>query len=221
MSKAELENRYGAHNEVQTLHIPFHIPERGPCSIEATVWPNEDPKRYGHGLITDGPGQKATGCPIIRIKVNSHEMKGYAAMYGWIQLVATGDVGDWNVLLPSDLSKAPWVMDPVHITDGLDYPFTWFGEEPTLFDAPGQPNNNTLDWVSRSFLCYLDDPVGNRREKVQIAKPILAIEWGFWMDDYKPYVKEVKQVDIAVWNEHLDLYRSKFKGWSFPEVSSS
>ena len=42
--------------------------------------------------------------------------------------------------------------------------------------------------------------------------PILALEWGFWIENHKPYVKMLHQLDVSYWNEHLKLFRGKFDG---------
>ena len=134
-------------------------------------------------------------------------------MYGWVQLVAKGNSQDTHGPLPEDLATAPWEFDPIKITEDLNLPFTWFGAEPTLFDAPSWPGIERVDWVARSFLCYQDSPTFSKH-----PKPIAAFEWGYWMDDYKPYVKEVKVIGLDVWNDHVDMLRRKFPGWTFAAI---
>ncbi|KAI9708437.1 MAG: hypothetical protein M1820_003897 [Bogoriella megaspora] len=207
--------------ELQQLQIPFQAPNRGPCSASVKVQPNDDPLRTGQQLLDlDYPPETAKGFPIIEITVSSAVSRGYAAMYGWIQVVATGTADQPYGPLPDDLSSAPWTMDPVGITENLDTPFVWFGLEPSLFDGPSRSDVKDLDWVARCFLCYLDDAVGNGSAESRSPKPVLVVQWGFWIEEYEPLVKKVEQLDVRVWNQHLALFRSKFPNWQFVAIKA-
>lgn len=201
-----------SYTQLQRLAIPFQAPNRGPCSAVIEVSPTEDPYQDGHHLLgVYYPAEVvAKGFPRIEGKVSSPVSRGYAAMYGWIQLFAAQLDGP----LPSDLALAPWKVDPISITADLATPFVWFGQEPTLFDGPSRVEDEECDWLCRSFLCYLDHAVSSRT-----PKPILVVEWGYyWLKGHKPVVKKLEQVEVRVWNQHLELLRGQFPSWQFDDV---
>ncbi|KAI9667564.1 MAG: hypothetical protein M1821_000380 [Bathelium mastoideum] len=207
-----LANRFGYENfqERQHLVIPFHVPQREPGSASVETQPNRDPDRYGVSLL--GPAvlgnlsvSETKGFPILNIKVASQSL-GWAGYYGVIQVFATGDSG---ARLPQDLSNAAWAMDDHPIYDHVNTPFCEFGVHPEFFDAPFR-DVQQVDWVARAFICYVPKAVIGKH-----VKPIFAVEWGFWIDGFTPYVKETRRLDIKVWDEHLDLLRSSFPGWTF------
>jgi hypothetical protein len=41
--------------------------------------------------------------------------------------------------------------------------------------------------------------------------PLLGFEWGFWIEEGKPLVKEIRKLDVEVWNEHLELSGEAFR----------
>lgn len=93
----------------------------------------------------------------------------------------------------------------------LNSPYAFWGAEPTLVDAPSRPATlKNYDWTARSFLCYSPDAAMMKHEV-----PILAFEWGFCIEDHRVYVKKLHQLDISSWNEHRELFRGKFDGWTF------
>lgn len=213
---------YQEYTQPQHLEIAFQVPRREKCTATINVKPSDDPMRDGqHLLDLPYPPESRKGFPAIDIKVNSPVSRGYAAMYGWIQIVAEGNRDEKSGALPANLSSAPWEMDPIPITQDLNTPFTWFGVEPSLFDGPSRNNDvKQLDWVSRSFLCYLEDSVGNGTTKSLRPLPIFVVEWGFWIDEGRPHVKQLKRPDVAVWNDHLDLFKTHFPTWNFSTVDA-
>lgn len=102
----------------------------------------------------------------------------------------------------------------------LNYPFAFWGSEPTLIDAPNRDITDSkwegYDWTARSFLTY--DP---KAAMEKVVLPILAFEWGFRIHDGKVLVKKLRQLDVKVWNEHLDLFRTQYHGWEFRDADIS
>lgn len=95
----------------------------------------------------------------------------------------------------------------------VNSPFAVWGAEPTFVDAPGQVEKKNYDWTARAFLCYSPDAA-----MTKTVVPILAFEWGYWVKDTKPFVKELCRLDVETWNEHLGLFRGQFQGWTFKEA---
>ena len=125
-------------------------------------------------------------------------------MYGWVQF-ATVPESDTDTTMH-------WEMDPIPITNDLSTPFTWFGPEPRLFDAPMQVKFQNLDWAAHSFLAYVPDCLITTE-----VKPILGFEWGFWKREGQIQIKPLRKLGLEAWDAHLPLMREKFTGWKFAE----
>lgn len=105
-------------------------------------------------------------------------------------------------------------MDLYPMFNDVKSPFSIWGAEPTLVDAPSRdPGTKEIDWTARSFLCYTPD-AGLTKQVV----PIASFEWGFWLEEYKPLVKPLQKLDISTWNEHLELFRGSYPAWKFEEL---
>lgn len=139
------------------------------------------------------------GYSIVRGTVSFPHSRAYASIYDWIQITNT--------------RGEPWVMDNYPMFEDSTSPFMYWGSEPTLIDAPNRSNVEKYDWTARSFLCYTPD-VGMTKRVV----PIMAFEWGFWIENYKPYVKELRQPEVSCWNPHLEVLRGRYPKWTFDRV---
>ena len=198
---------YQNYPQQQHLEISFQVPQRQPGIATITTKPSSDPELYGVPLL--GPQtlgnlslSDTRGFPIFELSVASQSV-GWSAYYGAIQVFAA-EPG-----LPQDLSNANWLHDDHPIFDHVNTPFYDFAANPTFFDYPFH-NTRQWDWIARMFIVYVPDAVVSKH-----VKPIFGVEWGYWVNDSRPYVKETKRLDIKVWNEHLELLRSKFTGWTF------
>ncbi|KAK2782827.1 hypothetical protein FQN53_009593 [Emmonsiellopsis sp. PD_33] len=131
----------------QSLVLPFCVPGRSPAYVKVAVEADCNPQEYGLDLLFPTASHQPddfVGFPLCHATVHSPVSRGYASLYGWIQLVKNTAQGNWE-------------LDPLPINQGLDTPFTWFGPEPQLFDAPLRVGISNLDWTARSFLVYIDD----------------------------------------------------------------
>ena len=188
-------------HDPQHLSIPFSVPGRQPCVLAVKVEPGLDAQRNGQDLLGlyDDP-DVTRGYPIIHAAVSSPQSRTYASLYGWVQITSEGE-GKWEIDL------YPMFKD-------VNSPFSIWGAEPTLVDAPSRPPGmKQLDWHARSFLCYTPDAAMTKH-----VVPILALEWGFWIEDYKPLVKSLQKLDVSYWNEHLELFRGSFPDWLFEQI---
>lgn len=191
----------------QSLTLNFQVPDRHPCTVEVTVRPCDDPKKYGnHILFPETPLSKFIGFPVTNAKIHSPDSLGYAAYYGWIQVTRdTPEVGR--------LDHAQWIMDPVPVHKDSNTPFVFFGPEPQLFDMPSRTAEpvEDIDWEARSYLCYVEDGLLTKR-----VRPVLAFGWGFWIDGGKVKVKRMREVDVQeAWEDCRGLFAKKFAGWKF------
>ena len=176
-------------------------PRRESCTVSVKLEPDQDPERHGQHLLGlhDDP-MTTKGFPVIQATVSSPLSRTYASLYGWVQITNT----------PGE----DWVTDLYPLFQDLNNPYSFWGAQPTLVDAPSRPPSlEHYDWKARSFLCHGPDAAMTKH-----VVPLLAFEWGFWIEDYKPYVKRLLELPVASWNEHLELFRSKFSGWTFDRV---
>jgi hypothetical protein len=105
-------------------------------------------------------------------------------------------------------------VDPLEVFADLDLPFGFFGVLPTLFDAPSRRDRNeTLDWLSHTFLCVSpDDPMD------RAVRPLVAFRWGFQMHDGQIDIVAPDALALSTWNSHLSVLRPTYPGWSFEQV---
>ncbi|KAK0261972.1 hypothetical protein LTS00_018117, partial [Friedmanniomyces endolithicus] len=194
----------------QTLSLTFKAPKRELSNITITIESNTDPVKIGQHLTF--PDHEATsdflGFPTCTAKICSPNSKGYAAIYGWIQM--------WRFsVLPDPILAVPWDMDEVPTFTGLNTPFCWFGPEPQLFNAPSRwAQDREMDWSALSFLTYVEDALLSKK-----VRPVLAFEWGFWIKDRVKSVKPVVLREVGeAWEEQRGLLEGKFEGWVFGDV---
>lgn len=189
--------------EVQSLNLEFSLPNSRAGSVTASVKADNDPSKYGLQLIFPDHDTKIfRDFPICEANVSTVGTQGYGSIYGWIQMVRSGE-------LPTT-SAAPWEMDPIPILADLNTPFAWFGPEPKLFDAPMRIGVQELDWTCHSFLTYIEDGLMSKD-----VKPVLGFEWGFELRGGEPKLKLLRELQLTAWNDQLGLLESSFTEWKF------
>lgn len=200
---------YGSIATNQNLTLEFSVSHRRKGTVSVSVRPDDEPEVQGMDLLfPNTPASDFLGFPLCHATVQSAaQARGYASMYGWIQLVRCNQSKSGDAKL-SDADE--WEMDPIPITSDLNTPFVWFGPEPSLFDGPSRPRDLQVDWICRSYLAYIGDVALTRD-----VRPILGFEWGFWMRGGEVFVKPLQRLEDNAWSEHLGLLRNKFAGWTF------
>lgn len=185
----------------QVLSLPFKVPGRNEALVEVVVEPCHNPQQYGLTLLFPSqPKSQLSALPICNAKIKSSVSRGYASMYGWVQIYR------------DDKTQQRWEMDPIPITQSLDTPFCWFGPEQQLFDAPARIGVSNLDWAARSFLTYIDDCLIS-----QVVRPILAFEWGFDIHNGEVSMKALKTLELDAWDEQVPFFKKQFPSWQFVE----
>lgn len=194
---------------IQKLLIDFAFSKQRRGTVTVTVQPNDDPEAYGMNLLfPDTPSKEFLGFPACHARLGSAAgASGYASMYGWTQVFRCVQ-SDSNEVKLSEADE--WEMDPIPLTSDLNLPFAWFGPEPSLFDLPARPRHLQVDWICRSFLSVIGDCLLTKH-----VHPVLGFEWGFRMDKGEVHVKPVRQLHSSAWDEHLELLRAKYPGWTF------
>ncbi|PSR90742.1 hypothetical protein BD289DRAFT_481537 [Coniella lustricola] len=186
--------------QAQTLQVILTPPDRGQITVIACVRTNHDPAKYGFDILfPDTPLDTFRGFPVCEAYVHTQKKSGYASMYGWTQLVKD-----------SLSDSKTWEFDYIPVSKELNWPFCWFGPEPTLFDGPARVNVSDLDWTARSFLTYIPDTLLSKR-----ISHVLGFEWGFVIKDGQITVKKLISLEAADWNSHVEYFSGKFPGWTF------
>lgn len=193
---------------VQSLSLDFSLPNSRSGSVNVSLKPDSDPAENGLKLLFSAQDMDTfKGFPVCEATVEAFGTRGYGSMYGWIQMVRSGE--------PSTISSVPWEMDPIPFLAGLNTPFCWFGPEPKLYDAPVRTGVQRLDWTCHSYFTYIDDALLSK-----VVKPVLGFGWGFVIEQGKPSVKALREVSLGTWNEHRGLLEMSFGGWEFHTVAT-
>jgi hypothetical protein len=178
---------------MDTLHgsmrLKFDLREHRGC-VEVTVVPNDDPESLGCTPF-------GRGFPVCTATV-SFAGRGYAAAFGWIQLVRSTDGASGGL---------EFEMDPFEPLGALPHPFCWFGVAPTLFDAPSRQTRADLEWMAHSFLSFIAQP----RE----ARAILGFSWGFTVAEGQVSTTPPMPLEPGEWDRHLPILQREHPAWLF------
>jgi hypothetical protein len=167
--------------------------------IDASLTPNTDPGSLGYLLLSGGePVEFARDFPVCRATVR-YAADGYAAVFGWTQMVRSTDSGD-----------GLFEMDPIAIYSEVPTPWAWYGLKPELFDAPSRGTRYDMDWEAHSFLCVSPDAVLSRH-----VQAVAGFSWGFTIAGERVSFTPLETLEPAVWNGHLDLLRTSYPEWIF------
>jgi hypothetical protein len=181
----------------QTLRLPFAL--RGLAGhIQVSVSPNNDPDAIGSALLRDRETSNVIrGFPICRANID-YPAEGYAAVFGWTQMVRSTDQSEY------------FEMDPIAIYADIATPFAWFGVKPQAFDAPSRDSLYELSWEAHCFLCVSPDAVLTPH-----AQAITGFSWGFSADSNEIFIATPRPLGASAWDAHLELLRSSYPNWTF------
>ncbi|MGN6678329.1 MAG: hypothetical protein ACTHKL_11115 [Streptosporangiaceae bacterium] len=180
----------------QRLRVGFSL--RGlDGAIDVTITPNTDPVALGYWLLFDGQLPSSPGdFPVCRASV-TYPADGYAAMFGWTQLVR-------------ESPERGFEMDPIAIYRDVPTPYAWFGLKPELFDAPARDTRYDMDWEAHSFLCVSPDAVITPR-----VQAVAGFSWGFRFLGPDTVFTPPAALSAEAWDGHLPLLRASYSGWTF------
>jgi hypothetical protein len=184
-------------SEASALRIGFTL--RGlDGRIDVTLTRNSDPESLGYSLLSGGePVEFARDFPVCHATV-TYPADGYAAVFGWTQMVRSTDGGD------------DFEMDPIAIYRDVHIPFAWYGLKPELFDAPSREDRRDLVWEAHSFLCVSPDAVLTPR-----VQAIAGFGWGFTITSGHITTTPPMQLGPDAWDAHLSLLRVSYPKWAF------
>jgi hypothetical protein len=167
--------------------------------IDVSVSPNTDPAAVGYSLLSYGlPVDFARGFPLCRATV-SYPADGYAAIFGWTQMVRS-----------TDAATSDFEMDPIAIYAEVDTPFAWYGTRPELFDSPSRFSREDMTWECHSYLCISPDAVLSRR-----VQAVAGFGWGFTILGGGIAFVPAVALGPADWDGQLGLLRGAYPSWTF------
>lgn len=196
---------------MKTTH-PFSFRGRE-GSAAVTYRGNEDPERWGYGLLgLPWPSSLATGLPVLEVDVST-PLEGYAAAMGWIQVVRI-HVSDSSTSLVPGSEKAPsgdhtWVDVPPQL-QALGVPFVSFGRCPTLFDAPASTESD-VRFVADSFLTASPDALISRR-----SQACFGLRWGYATKlGERAEILPLTLLQRSDWEQAIPTLQGHFPDWAF------
>jgi hypothetical protein len=189
-----------AQAECRNLEIPFWL--RGASgTFHVSIAPNVDPLAVGCEFLLFGmPSEVALSYPVCTATVE-YEREGYAAIFGWTQLVRSTD---------NSTGGESFEVDPIAVYRDVDTPYAWYGFRPTLFDAPFRFDKRDMSWECHSFLCFLPDAVLSRN-----VRAITGFSWGFDIRAETISIYDPVRLDAEAWNHHVSVLRDAHPNWTF------
>jgi hypothetical protein len=177
------------------MRLPFaHLGQPGEVTV--TIETVRDAAAVGQLPGTEGfPACTATiACPL----------RGYQALFGWVQLVRSDD---------NSSGGAGFDMDPLSLFEDAPAPYAFFGVLPTLFDVPSRDSRTPLAWLAHSFLAWT--PLFERPRQVV---PVLGFSWGFTIDESESITpRDASELSADDWRAHLPYLRGCYPRWQFGE----
>jgi hypothetical protein len=166
--------------------------------IDVSLVRNTDPASLGYLLLSGGePVDFARDFPVCRATV-TYPADGYAAIFGWTQVVRSTDSG------------SGFELDPIAIYRDIPTPYAWYGLKPELFDAPSRGDRYDMDWEAHSFLCVSPDAVVTPH-----VQAIAGFSWGFTVVGADITFVPPMVLGSKAWDSHLDLLRASYPAWVF------
>jgi hypothetical protein len=172
--------------------------------VEITYVVNEDPARWGFDLLNvDFDINAARGFPVMEARAKL-EREGYAALLGWVQVV------DYTVTHESGPDETVWVApDAAPQAREANTPYTSFGIEPAIFDAPAFTEQN-VDWTARTFLTYTPDCL-----MTPIVEPLCGFTWGYVIAAGAVTPKALSPAVRDDWVQIRKVLRLRLPTWTF------
>ncbi|KGO63986.1 hypothetical protein PITC_013540 [Penicillium italicum] len=186
-------------------------------TMRASLIPNTDPVASSSTVIfSQHRPEDFLGYPVMRATVHS-DHAGYGSMYGWVQFVkcTSHDIVPSHDREPTGVqngcSDSDWQLDLVPLFQDSNTPFTYFGSDPTLFDAPTRLGKADVKWRAQSYLTYVSDAL-----IPQQVIPILGFTWGFDVENGVKRIAPLEELDLKIsWNERIRALRRSHSSWTF------
>lgn len=161
---------------------------------------NDDPMRWGFGLLgLDFEPDVARGFPVLEATV-VYPGEGYAAYFGWIQLVRYWEDGGDEPTVMADMP--PQVRD-------IGMPYAAFGTRPVLFDAPAFDGGD-VRWRAATFLTFTPDGL-----MTPVVEPACGFTWGYDLRAGAVTPTALLPAGRDDWLEVRREFAARFPAWTF------
>jgi hypothetical protein len=196
---------------METTHSFSFRGQEGSAAV--TYGANEDPERWGYGLLgLSWPSSLAAGLPVLEVDVST-PVEGYGAVMGWIQVVRIHVADSSTSLVPGGEEAPPgdhtWVDVPPQL-QALGVPFVSFGRCPTLFDAPASTESD-VRFIADSFLTASPDALVSRR-----SQAFFGLRWGYSTKlGEKAELLAPTALQRSDWEQALPTLQEHFPDWGF------
>jgi hypothetical protein len=169
--------------------------------IRVSCPPNLDESALGSDLLSHLPPDLGPevfdGLPSCTATVE-YDTGGYAAVFGWTQLVRSSD---------NQTGGQAFESDPFALYADLATPFCWYGVKPTLFDAPFRFRDSPVTWHAHSILC-----VASLSRNV---RAVAGFQWGFHSTSESVTIFQPHRLSPSDWDQHLSVLAADYPSWSF------
>ncbi|HEX5405132.1 MAG TPA: hypothetical protein VFX16_22860 [Pseudonocardiaceae bacterium] len=172
-------------------------------SVAITYGVNDDPERWGFQYFGwDWDIEVARGFPVIEARVR-YPAEGYAAILGWIQVVAMVDRDD-------PAAETTWIVpDVAPQYREANTPYLAFGIEPVMFDTPATDAPN-VEFRASTFLTYTPDCL-----LTPVVEPLCGFTWGYDIEQGVVRPKQLRGSTVEDWLEARKLLRIRLPTWTF------
>lgn len=170
--------------------------------VDITYEVNDDPTRWGFDLLGFNMDIAARGFPVMEARTK-YPAQGYGGLLGWIQVVnyeVKTDSTHETIWAAPDL--APHALE-------ASTPYTTFGIEPVMFDAPASDDQN-VNWLARTFLAYTPDCLVS-----PVAEPVCGFTWGYDIENGSVSLKDLRPSVANDWAEITKMLHTRLPTWTF------
>ena len=186
---------------VRLWTIPFELSSRQ-GGVTVRYGENRDPAHWGYDLLgLKFPWEVSHGFPVVSADV-AYEGDGYAAIFGWVQVVWMSVVDKPTEVL---VDVAPQLI-------GSGVPYISFGVKPTMFDAPSTTDRE-VQWAARTFLTASPD-----RLMTRVLSPVVGFRWGYTIRAGDVAVADLVAASGEDWLLGREVLTNQFPGWQITEA---
>jgi hypothetical protein len=179
------------------LKLPFSLRgSTGNVAVTVESNPRVDPYEVLPGALAREGTRRF---PVSTAQIE-YPRQGYAAAFGWIQMVKASD----------GASTEDFGIDPIALCQNMQTPYGWFGIKPTLFDAPSRLKPDDMAWICQSYLCFTPNAVVGPH-----VRAVAGFEWGFVVQRDTVTVRKPSSLSEDAWNDRVPLLRNRYPGWTF------
>jgi hypothetical protein len=111
-------------------------------------------------------------------------------------------------------------IDPFTLLGDAPSPYSWYGQCPTLFDAPSRPARHPLEWTPHSFLAAT--PLNEVADLLpRRVVPVIGFSWGFTDSGSEVELHDVARLPESVRDSHVSVLSQSCPLWAIAHSSDT